>query len=259
LDANFFDTYRGPKIRGLPKYAQLRETLLAAIDDGFWVPGGQLPTEVELTRLTPFSLGTIQKALRALADEGVVVRRHGHGTFVTEKRRRMSGPWHCRFLNDDATGILPVYPRIVLRRRLDCGSPWACLLNRNGGGLVQIDRVFAIDDEFQVYGKFFLNADRFAAILDKTDDYLERTNFKVVLRREFNVTVSHISQTARMMAFPDDICRAIGIAAGTTGLCLEILGHAGHDSPVYYHELFIPPTGRRLYISDDTHLLENWT
>ena len=74
---------------GLPKYAQLRDTLLAAIEHGYWKAGAKLPTEQALARHTPFSLGTVQRALRALVAEGIVVRLQGSGTYVADGRNGM--------------------------------------------------------------------------------------------------------------------------------------------------------------------------
>ena len=250
LYAGFFERYGTTRVHGLPKYAQLREALLAAIADGYWQPGSQLPPESELTRITPFSLGTVQKALRALAEAGVVVRRQGHGTFISDSRPQMSGPWHCRFVGDEEGTFLPVYPRVVLRTRMVGDGPWSPVVSRPGGEAVQIDRVFNIDDEFEVYAKFFVGADRFGPILAMANEVLERSNFKALLRQEFNVTITDASQTVQMMPFADHICDAIGVARGTVGLVLSILAGSGPRTAVYYHELLVPPTRRRLYISD---------
>ena len=57
-------------IHGLPKYVHLREALYAAIKAGHWEPGARLPSDSDLTRLTRYSLGTVQRALRDLADGG---------------------------------------------------------------------------------------------------------------------------------------------------------------------------------------------
>lgn len=42
-----------------PKYRVLRDAILGAIASGDWTPGTRLPTEAELSKLLPYSLGTI--------------------------------------------------------------------------------------------------------------------------------------------------------------------------------------------------------
>src|SRR4051812_10453228 len=98
-----------------PKYRVLRDAILSAITAGEWSSGMRLPTEAELSKLLPYSLGTIQKAYGELVKQGVVVRSRGRGSFVAPLQRQMTEPWHCRFLGDDGT-VLPIYPRLVGQR-----------------------------------------------------------------------------------------------------------------------------------------------
>ncbi|HET9650770.1 MAG TPA: GntR family transcriptional regulator, partial [Usitatibacter sp.] len=112
-----------PAVAGLPKYARLRDQLVAAIHAGHWKPGAKLPTEVELTRHTPFSLGTVQRAYRALVEEGLVRRSQGSGTFVAEGRRPIDAPFHLQFPGDDGR-FLPLYPRIMSRTHARGDGPW---------------------------------------------------------------------------------------------------------------------------------------
>jgi len=256
LELNFLDEYLSAGISGLPKYVQLREALRSAIKDGNWGPGAQLPPEAELARAVPFSLGTVQKALKALVEEGVVVRRQGHGTFVAEERRRMDAPWHCRFSSDEEGVFLPVYPKLLLRKRIKGQAPWARLLNPKNSSIIQIDRTIGIGQEFSVYSKVFLNGDRFGGFLDKTIEELESTNFKNILRREYNLPITRMSHELRMITIPAHICRAIEIPPQTFGLLLQIVASSGQKNPVYYQEIFIPPNKRKLYISDSSNVPE---
>ncbi len=58
------------------------EELRHAITTGTFQPGSQLPTEAELCDTLGVSRTVVREALRVLDDEGLVVRRHGIGTFV---------------------------------------------------------------------------------------------------------------------------------------------------------------------------------
>jgi DNA-binding GntR family transcriptional regulator len=244
------EPYRARPVGGLPKYAQLRQTLLAAIEGGLWKRGAKLPTEQELARDMPYSLGTIQRALRGLVDDGLLVRMQGQGTFVGEGRKAMEAPWHCRFLDDSGSGYLPVYPQVVLRRRIAARGPWSGVLQQRGRDIVRIDRRLRIADEFTVYSRFYLNADRFGSMLERPLAALDAANFKSILEREFNLPITHLSQTIAVVAFPVAVCRSIGAAPATVGTMLEIVASAGRTRNVYYQQLFIPPTRRRLVVSD---------
>lgn len=235
---------------GLPKYAQLRDTLLAAIEQGYWKPGAKLPAEQALVRSTPFSLGTVQRALRALADEGIVVRLQGSGTYVAEGRKPMDAPWHCRFIADDGRSFLPIYPRVLARRKIRERGPWSEFLDQRGDNVIRIDRVISINDEFLVYSKFYLNAERFGSMLTRPIAELDGANLKIIISGELGLPVTQVAQTMSTVRFPDAVRRALKLRRTVTGTLLEIAAGAGRNRPVYYQELYIPPTRRRLVMSD---------
>ena len=58
---------------------------------------------------TPYSLGTVQRAIRTLVQEGLVERKPKLGTFVIQPRRMIFRPWHFRFLDSDRKTQLPVF------------------------------------------------------------------------------------------------------------------------------------------------------
>jgi GntR family transcriptional regulator, frlABCD operon transcriptional regulator len=66
-----------------PLYAQLKECLLADIEEGRYKGGQQLPTESELCDMYGVSRITARRAVSDLVDDGVLYRKQGKGTFVT--------------------------------------------------------------------------------------------------------------------------------------------------------------------------------
>jgi GntR family transcriptional regulator len=67
----------------LPLYYQLKELLLENIQQGYWKPGQQLPTEEDIQRKYDLSRTTVRLALKELELDGKINRRPGKGTFVT--------------------------------------------------------------------------------------------------------------------------------------------------------------------------------
>ena len=68
-----------------PLYLQVIDRIKADIDKKTYVEGEKLPSEFELSKLLGVSRATLREALRILEEEGVVIRRHGVGTFVHSK------------------------------------------------------------------------------------------------------------------------------------------------------------------------------
>lgn len=75
-----FDTARRPR------YLHVRQRLAERIQSGTWAPGQLIPSEYEIAREFGVSQGTARVAVAALANEGVVVRRQGLGTYVFEHK-----------------------------------------------------------------------------------------------------------------------------------------------------------------------------
>jgi GntR family transcriptional regulator len=68
-----------------PLYAQASEALKHLVLRGDYAPGERLPSEHELSSQLGISRPTLREGLRLLEEEGVIIRRHGVGTFVAER------------------------------------------------------------------------------------------------------------------------------------------------------------------------------
>jgi DNA-binding GntR family transcriptional regulator len=67
--------------------SRVREEVRDRIRDGRFAEGLQLPPEVELATSLGVSRTTLREALLQLEQEGLLIRRHGHGTFVRSAAR----------------------------------------------------------------------------------------------------------------------------------------------------------------------------
>ncbi|MFD9046446.1 winged helix-turn-helix domain-containing protein [Streptomyces zaomyceticus] len=74
-----------------PPYEQVARSLGAAIRTRRLGPGDKLPSHAKLTEHYGFARATIQRALRDLEDEGLVVSRKGSGVFVRHRTERPAG------------------------------------------------------------------------------------------------------------------------------------------------------------------------
>jgi len=76
------DNVQPLRARRLSLVTQAQQYLLALVEKGTYRPGEQLPSEKELAAQLGISRPTLREALLNLEQEGVVVRKHGVGTFV---------------------------------------------------------------------------------------------------------------------------------------------------------------------------------
>ncbi len=66
-----------------PLYKQIKQLIASRIDSGQWKPGDRIPTEHQLVQELNASRMTVNRALRELTQESVLVRRQGSGTYVS--------------------------------------------------------------------------------------------------------------------------------------------------------------------------------
>ncbi|MGL4691386.1 MAG: GntR family transcriptional regulator, partial [Stenotrophomonas maltophilia] len=71
-----------------PLYAQLKQMIAQQIRSGTWPAHYRVPSESELVQELGYSRMTINRALRELTAEGLLVRMQGVGTFVAQPKTR---------------------------------------------------------------------------------------------------------------------------------------------------------------------------
>lgn len=83
-------TSLGATLTAAPLHEQVTQRISARIADGRWPEGFILPAEADLAKQLGVSEGTIRRAMQALTQEGLVMRRRRTGTVVTGRTPRHS-------------------------------------------------------------------------------------------------------------------------------------------------------------------------
>ncbi len=229
----------------LARHAQLRLAILGCIHAGNWTAGDRLPPETDLTVATGLSVGTVQRALSDLTAAGVVVRQQGRGSFVATAPHRIDDVAHCCFLDDDGCTVLPVFSEVLDRRAGSREGPWSQYFTAKAS-IIELDRVLTVNDEFDVFNRFYFDGDRFQGLASRTRAELAGTNFKALLAQEAQVPRGSVSQTMTLINAPREIAQHIGIAEGSWVAQMDIVRHInGSSEALYYQQMFIPPTTRK--------------
>ncbi|WP_404400150.1 GntR family transcriptional regulator [Pelagibacterium halotolerans] len=99
---------------GGPLYLRLRRAIAETVDAGLAAPGQALPSERELAASLGVSRVTVRKAVEDLVREGVLVQRHGSGTFVAPKVTHV----------EQSLSSLTSFTEDMARRGLELRSTW---------------------------------------------------------------------------------------------------------------------------------------
>lgn len=236
---------------GLPKYTALRDAVVHAVASGKFVPGDRLPNEQQLAEALPISLGTIQRGLRQLVDEGILQRRHGQGSFIAGRTTydEMSHPFHCRFIDDTGSDYLKVYPKATGRKVLNKIGEWATTLGAIKG--IEITRVISIGKEFNVYSSFIVDAMRLPIFSDLSLRQLDGENFKDLIFRASGQLIQRVDLFLKQDIAPADASKAIGISGSSQCMCLKAIAYLSEGDPIYHQNIYIPPNKRELHVITD--------
>ena len=97
----------------IPLYYQLETIFRKRILSGEFPPDVPLPSEESLGKEYEVSRITVRHALSALEQEGIISRKRGKGTFVSEKPRSLDSPRLSGFIEDIISMGIKTKTRVV--------------------------------------------------------------------------------------------------------------------------------------------------
>lgn len=155
-----------------PRYLKIKNEILERIQSGRLQADDRIPSEHELAKKYSVSRLTVQRAIRELVSEGLLRRKQGSGTFVTDQTHRFS-LIEVRDVVDEIRqlGGTPG-TEILLQRKFVPHSDVADLLEIEEG-----QEVFHIALLQSMDGEPVAHEERFA-IIDVYPDFLEQNFMK---------------------------------------------------------------------------------
>jgi GntR family transcriptional regulator len=128
-------------------YAQIAKTLRGEIERGSYEPSGKLPSEAELSKRFAVSRVTVRLAIGKLADEKLVERKQGKGTFASAKRLQHRLDVLQGFY--DALSGQGVAARMALLHLEECEVPQALqhVFAADVATCVYLERLHSVDGE----------------------------------------------------------------------------------------------------------------
>lgn len=230
------------------RHSRMRAVLHEALAAGCWSPGDRLPSERDLAQALGLSLGTVQKALNRLADERLLVRRHGRGTFVSGNVSQASRLVHFRFVGDDGSAIVPVYAEALDRSIVRSQGLWSEFL-QPASTFIRIRRRINVADEFDCISDFYIEAKRFAPVVKMPFRDLHRVIIRDLLARHFDAPTFSMDQRVRAGEFPAQVRARMGRTNADRnrfGLILEIFSYSQERRPLAFQNIFVPAGVRPL-------------
>jgi len=215
------------RARRIPAYLQIAEEIRQKILEGELTPGDRLPAEDVLASTYHVSRMTVRQALHELSQDGLVLRRHGAGTFVAEPKMarastQMTG-FHEDFLSRGLTPtskvleaeIRPATANLQNRLNLKAGTP-----------LVYLQRLRFVEGEPAALTWSYLRADLCTSLLRA--DLAQRGLYELI-ERECHLALGWVEQRVEARRASKGAAQQLKIRAGSPLLYIERLTYLKDD------------------------------
>ena len=212
-----------------PLYRQIKTLITRSLVSGEWRPGEPIPSEMELASRYSVSQGTVRKAVGELAEERVLVRQQGRGTFVASHAGERSQFPFLR-IRPDGDDLKDLEATLVSLERVR-DAPSAKRLGLSGAsGIYVLTRILNINGRPACYEEVRLPAPRFKGLTAAVVEQHECMLYSMYETR-FGVRMINAEEQLKAVAAPAEIAAALQIPAGEPVLLLERIGFTYGDEP----------------------------
>jgi GntR family transcriptional regulator len=231
-----------------PLYIQLATLLREQIGDGTLLPGAALPSELDLMQTYNVSRTTVRQALTLLADDNVIIKVQGKGSFIrqpTITQELMSLQTITEVLT--SAGLVPQVRVLAVEMQADI-SPYI----REQLGVdptetvVCVKRQHLVEDQPIAYAVIYLSG-RFDWRFSIDD--LKRQSIYAWLETESHIQVDHGRQLIRATAASEEVATRLGLPTGSPVLYVENTSSTADGTPIDFTEFYFPPDQYSLVVS----------
>ncbi len=223
----------------VPLYHQLKQIVRGEIERGIYKPGDRLPSETEWIQKYAVSRITVRQALSELETEGVVVRRHGKGTYVAERHIEQDLVRLTDFVEDmELAGLSPSSQVLLFAHELASAHVAETLQVADGTEIVRIDRLRLANERPIAFDSTWLPL-RFGMLLSQ--EMLRQETIYHILETRYDIPIEagifHIT-AANATA---EQARALHVSAGAALLLIQRTSYTTGDLPIYVQERYYLP------------------
>ncbi|CAM0553883.1 putative fructoselysine utilization operon transcriptional repressor [Vreelandella titanicae] len=202
-----------PTLSYRPLYQQIKEALLSRIVSGIWPPGTFIPSESALSQEYGVSVGTLRKAVDALANDHVVIRHQGKGTVVAMHDSDSSLFQFFHLMRLDGTRSLPISQVLLRERRPATDEEAKALGIAANAEVVHIRRIRVLDEVPALLENLVVDAERFPA-LESEPQTLPNTLYQLYQQR-FKQSVAKAEERLFAVAADAQDQKHLGVEIGS--------------------------------------------
>lgn len=231
-----------------PLYHRVKNSILERINGGEFETGDMLPTEQEFSDYYGVSRITVKRALLELANEGVVTRRQGKGTFVAVPK-----------LEEDIFRVVSMTDPLVMHE----GKSWHHVLSvetvlpdlevskwlaiTDNSPVLKIERLKVVSEEPLIYERSYIPLTACPGLDTRVIDWRTKLIYQV-LQSEYNMQLLR----ARMFIEPTLMnfleARFLSSPEGTPAMLWRRVTYTTQETPVEYYKAVVRGDRFKYYI-----------
>ena len=216
----------------IPLYIQIAERLIAQIESGGLSPGEQLPPERDLSEKIGVNRMTLRRALQVLESQGLIVRKHGIGTFIAEPKIDRQMQIVFRFTSGiQNRGLTPGAEIISIEQILAEPVLAKDLALSVSSPVYSILRLRSINQEPVMLESYKIPVQRFPG-LDRYD--LEKRSIYEIMEIEYGVPITRARQSFEPIIATEFEANLLKIKIGEALMLEKRLSYDSNNLPVEY-------------------------
>ena len=233
----------------LPLYLQIKTLLEKSLEAREWRPGEAIPSEIELATRFGVAQGTVRKAIEALADDNLVVRRQGKGTYVATHTEEHTSQF--RFLRIRRNDGEAEYPgsRLLDVRRSKAAAEAAKLLDlRPGDPVILLRRVLGYGGTPTIFDEITLPGALFRGLTKAKYDAYQGSMYGF-FETQFGVRTLRAQERLKAIAADSATAAILKVRTGEPLLAVERLTRTYGERPVEWRR-GLCSTRRHYYLNE---------
>ncbi|MGD2139244.1 MAG: GntR family transcriptional regulator [Burkholderiales bacterium] len=214
-----------------PLYRQIKYLITESLVSGEWRPGEPIPSEVELAQRYSVSQGTVRKAISELADQKLLVRHQGKGTFVASHSGERTKFPFLRVRPD--VGDLEALSASLVdlwRIKLDAASAAQLGLAEGASGWL-IRRLLSPAGKAAMYEEIRLPAGEFETMSEALIEKHECMLYSMY-ETAFDVRILYVEERLKSLAAEGEVASRLKVKAGFPLLVIDRVAYTYGDRAV---------------------------
>lgn len=240
----------------LPLYKEVKEKIIQALASAEWSPGMKLPVERDLAQRFRVGIATVRAAVSELEAAGILSRKQGKGTFVSEHTNQSRLYRFFNLVKRDGTRQTPTREFISLRRdRATLEEMELLRLSRYGKqpDVFRLRITFSLEEKTVGVSDITVPVGLFGR-MTRSGVCDGGVTLYALYQSNYNVNVISVAADLSADKIPADVAPLLGLKAGSPALMIRRKAYTYADVPVELRSTWVNTAECRFHLDQGSSI-----